>query len=148
MTADDREYPSRPCVGIGVVVLRRDEVLLIQRGKPPRIGQWGIPGGAQHAGETVFEAAAREVMEETGVAVRPQAIITVVDSVTRDAAGRVRYHYTLVEVLAEWLDGEPLAQDDAMAARWVKLAALDEIGMWSETVSVIRQGAAARTPSP
>ncbi len=144
MTADEREYPSRPWVGIGVVVLRQSEVLLIKRGKAPRLGQWGIPGGAQALGETVFEAARREVMEETGVAIRPDAIITVVDSVTRDEAGRVRYHYTLVEVLAEWQEGEPRALDDAAAAAWVALDDLDRLDLWSETVRVIGEGAAQR----
>jgi ADP-ribose pyrophosphatase YjhB (NUDIX family) len=144
VTGDDRQYPSRPWVGIGVVVLRGAEVLLIERGKPPRAGQWGIPGGAQHVGETVFDAAAREVMEETGVTIRPSAIITVVDSVSRDAAGRVRYHYTLVEVLAEWLTGEPEARDDAAAARWAGLGELDRLGLWAETARVIREGAALR----
>jgi ADP-ribose pyrophosphatase YjhB (NUDIX family) len=144
MTSDDRGYPSRPWVGIGVVVLRGSEVLLIQRGKPPRQGQWGIPGGAQHVGETVFEAAKREVAEETGVAIEPRAIITVVDSLTRDPDGRARYHYTLVEVLADWLAGEPTPRDDAQAARWVGLDTLESLGMWSETVRVIRLGMAER----
>ena len=147
MTSDDREYPSRPWVGIGVVVLRGDEVLLIQRGKAPRLGQWGIPGGAQHVGESVFEAAEREVREETGLAIRPRAIITVVDSVTRDPERRVRYHYTLVEVLADWLEGEPKAEDDVLDARWVKLDSLESLGMWAETVSVIRKAVVLRESS-
>ena len=65
--ADGREYPTRPWVGVGVIVFRGDEILLIKRGRPPGLGEWGIPGGAQNLGETVFEAAEREVREETGV---------------------------------------------------------------------------------
>ncbi len=79
-----REYPDRPWVGVGVVVWRGDEILLVRRAKPPRVGEWSIPGGAQSLGETVFEAAIREVREETGIAIRPTGIITVVDSILRD----------------------------------------------------------------
>src|SRR5690242_2338871 len=98
--ANDREFPARPWVGVGVVVWQGERVLLVRRGKAPRLGQWGIPGGAQHIGETLFEAAAREVWEETGLIVTPQAIITALDAISRDPDGKARYHYTLVEVLA------------------------------------------------
>ncbi|MBI1777420.1 MAG: NUDIX hydrolase [Proteobacteria bacterium] len=148
MTIDEREYPSRPWVGIGVVVLRRSEVLLVQRGKPPRLGQWGLPGGAQHVGETVFEAASREVLEETGVEIEPKAIVTAIDSISRDEAGRVRYHYTLVEVVADWRAGEAAARDDAAAAKWVTVDAIETLGMWSETVRVIGLAQSLRRTLP
>src|SRR3569833_2154085 len=106
-----REYPDRPWVGVGIVVWRDDKVLLVRRAKPPRLGEWSIPGGAQSLGETVFEAAIREVHEEAGIDIRPTAIITVVDSVIRDAELRAQYHYTLVEISAEWVAGEPVAAD-------------------------------------
>jgi len=63
-----REYPARPIVGVGVVVCRGEEVLLIRRGQPPRLGQWSLPGGGQEVGETIEEAVRREVREETGLA--------------------------------------------------------------------------------
>ena len=72
-----REYPDRPFVGVGVVVWRGDNVLLIQRGKPPRIGAWSLPGGAQELGETVRETAVREVREETGVEIDVTHLIDV-----------------------------------------------------------------------
>ena len=100
-----RSYPERPYVGVGVVVLRGDEVLLIQRGKPPKAGDWSIPGGAQHLGETVAEAALREVREETGLEVRLGEHLAVVDSIQRDAAGVVAFHYTLVDFAAYWVAG-------------------------------------------
>src|SRR3712207_2589394 len=84
----EREYPDRPWVGVGVIVWRGDQVLLVRRGRPPRAGQWGLPGGAQEVGETLFEAAAREVLEETGLTVRPYAVVTAVDAVNRDDDGR------------------------------------------------------------
>lgn len=140
-----REYPDRPWVGVGVVVWRDDRVLLIRRGRAPRLGQWALPGGAQAVGETVFETAVREVREETGLTVTPTGVVTVVDGITRDEAGRVRFHYTLVEVAADWVAGDPACADDALEARWAtpdEAAALTE---WDETRRVIALSADQRS---
>jgi len=140
-----REYPDRPWVGVGVVVWRGDRVLLIRRGKAPRLGQWSLPGGAQSVGETVFETAAREVLEETGLVVIPTGIVTVVDAITPDAEGCVHYHYTLIEVSAESAEGEAVCADDALEACW---ATPDEAGAlteWDETRRVILLAAAQRS---
>jgi 8-oxo-dGTP diphosphatase len=137
MSRAGREYPDRPWVGVGVVVWQDERVLLIRRGRAPRLGQWGLPGGAQSAGETLFEAAAREVLEETGLEVVPQAVVTALDSISRDEAGNVQFHYTLVEVVAECGPGEPKAADDAMDARWVPAGQVGELVEWDETVRVI-----------
>ena len=139
-----REYPDRPVVGVGVLVWRGDRVLLVRRGGPPRQGEWSLPGGVQELGETVFEAAAREVLEETGLDVAPQEVVTVVDTVTRDDDGGVRYHYTLVEVSAEWRGGEPRAADDAADVRWAGLDEVDRLLPWDETRRVVRLAAAGR----
>src|SRR6478735_351756 len=128
-----REYPNRPYVGVGVVVWRADRVLLIRRGKPPRIGEWSLPGGAQHVGETVAEAGHREVLEETGVTIDIGQVVAVVDMIDRDQLGGVRYHYTLVDLQAEWLSGDPVAGDDAQEAVFVPLDTLDHIELWTET---------------
>ena len=132
-----RQYPERPIVGVGVVVWREDKVLLVRRGKPPRQGSWSLPGGAQDLGETVFEAARREIMEETSLDIEVLGLVDVVDSIRHDAAGRVRYHYTLVDVVAEWRAGEATALDDAAAAAWFEPEALSGLGLWSETERVI-----------
>ena len=142
--ADSREYPDRPFVGVGVVVLKAESVLLLRRGRPPRLGEWSLPGGAQHVGETVAEAALREVREETGLVIESPALLDVVDSLVRDPEGRVRYHYTLVDFWAEWRSGLPQAGDDAQAAQWHARETLPQLGLWDETLRIISLAFAAR----
>ncbi len=132
-----RAYPERPLVGVGVVVCKGDQVLLVRRAKAPRRGQWSLPGGAQKLGETVRQAAIREVREETGLEVALTTLLDAVDSISRDAAGRVHYHYTLVDFAAEWRAGEPTAGGDAAEACWVARGDLDRYELWEETVRVI-----------
>ena len=137
----DRHYPDRPFVGVGVVVLRGEEVLLIQRGKQPRRGQWSLPGGVQELGETVHEAGSREVMEEAGVEIEIIGLVDVIDAIRRDGEGLIETHYTLVDLAALWRAGEARAGDDAMAVRWVPVADVPGLGLWSETVRVIQLAA-------
>ena len=135
-----REYPKHPLIGVGVVVFRESELLLIRRGKPPRLGQWSLPGGLQELGETVFHCARREAKEECGVEIEPLEVIDTVDAVTRDDKGAVRFHYTLIEVLAEWRAGEPRAGDDAMGVGWHDPAKIEALGMWAETNRIVAEG--------
>ena len=139
-----REYPDRPVVGVGAVVWRGQRVLLIRRGKPPRAGQWSLPGGGQQLGETLREAITREVREETGLELAELRLLTTVDLVEREAGGRVRYHYTLIDFTAEAADGEPLAGDDAAAVAWFEFDQLAELGLWSETLRIIGEASAMR----
>jgi len=139
-----REYPERPMVGVGVVVWREDEFLLIQRGKPPRRGAWSLPGGAQELGETVRETAAREIREETGVEIEVKELIDVFDTISRDDEGRIRLQYTLIDFTAEWQSGDAVAGDDAMGVRWVKMDEIAEYNLWTETARAIRMSAASR----
>lgn len=139
-----REYPDRPWVGVGVVIWRGERLLMIRRGRAPRIGQWSLPGGAQHVGETVFEAAVREAKEETGLDIVPTGIVTVVDSIVPDDAGRIHYHYTLVEVSAESGAGDLVAGDDASEVRWMSVEEAGAVTPWDETRRVIALSAAQR----
>ncbi|WP_170605925.1 NUDIX hydrolase [Ruegeria arenilitoris] len=107
-----------PKIGALAVVLHQDQVLLVQRKKQPDQGLWGFPGGHVEWGETVLEAAARELLEETGVTARPDSYIDNLDLLGRDAAGRVQSHYLLVGVMCRYLSGAPVAADDARDARW------------------------------
>lgn len=125
-------------IGVGVVVLKGDDVLLIRRGKPPRIGEWSLPGGLQELGETVADAARREVMEETGIDIDLGPILDTVDIIRRDDAGEIETHYTLVDYAAEWTAGEPVAGDDAMHAEFVPVAEIEGLGMWDATVDMIK----------
>lgn len=132
-----REYPDRPFVGIGIVVLKPGHVLLVRRGKPPNIGSWTLPGGAQDIGETAEAAARRELMEETGVTVGPLQLAANVDAITRDRDGRVRYHYTILDFAGRWEAGEPRGDSDAAEAVWVRFEALADYKLWSEAHRVI-----------
>jgi 8-oxo-dGTP diphosphatase len=113
-----RTYPCRPWVGVGVIVWRDGKVLLARRARPPRLGEWSIPGGAQQVGETVAQAAEREIFEETGLTVRAAELVSVEDAVTRDADGAVLYHYTLIEIAADRQAGDATAADDVDAVVW------------------------------
>ncbi|MCB2056058.1 MAG: NUDIX hydrolase [Geminicoccaceae bacterium] len=134
---EGRRYPRRPIVGVGVVVVRGDRVLLIRRGKPPRQGQWSLPGGAQELGETVEEAGRREVLEETGLHLERVAPLTVVDLIDRDEAGEVRFHYTLVDLVASSVTGEPQAAGDAADAVWVSFDDAARLPLWNETHRIL-----------
>ena len=136
---ESREYPTRPFVGVGVVVLKDSSVLMIRRGKPPKVGEWSLPGGSQNVGETVRQTAAREVLEETGVTIGEPYFLEVIDAIIPDAEGSIRFHYTLVDFFAEWASGEPAADDDAEHAEWIPLARLDELEMWEKTREMIRK---------
>lgn len=142
----ERTYPLRPIVGVGAVIWRGDRVLLIRRGKAPRAGQWSLPGGAQHLGETLREAITREVREETGLELADLRLLTTVDLIEREPDGRVLYHYTLVDFTAEAPTGDPVAADDAAAAAWFRADELSALGLWAETLRIIGEAAAQRGP--
>jgi ADP-ribose pyrophosphatase YjhB (NUDIX family) len=132
-----REYPAQPITGVGVVVWHGDRVLLVQRARPPRQGQWSLPGGGQQLGETLTDAARREVREEAGLEVELGEVIATLDLIERDAGGRVRYHYVLIDFVAEAASAELRPGDDAAAARWFTLEEAERLGLWSETLRVI-----------
>jgi len=133
----DREFPQRPIVGIGVVVIEDDRVLLICRGKEPRRGTWSLPGGAQELGKSVAKGAVREAKEETGLNIEIIGLLDVVDSIDADDSGAVRYHYTLVDFVARPIGGRIEASDDAAEVRWFDREDVSRLGLWSETERII-----------
>jgi len=137
-----RYYPSQPLVGVGIVIWKDDQFCLIKRVKAPRKGMLSLPGGAQELGETYFEAAKREILEETNMVVKVLGLVDVVDSITHDDEGKVKLHYTLVDVYAKWISGEPQGGSDAMDAAWYPYETLEWLILWSETERIIQESRA------
>lgn len=129
--------PRTPVVGVGVVCLRGGEVLLVRRGRPPRAGEWSLPGGRLEWGERLADGALRELKEETGVEARLSGLLDVVDGLFDEEAGGVGHHYVLVDYLAHWMAGNPRPGDDATEARFFAAAAALERVSWAETRRVI-----------
>ncbi|UCC63257.1 MAG: NUDIX hydrolase [Anaerolineae bacterium] len=125
----EREYPLAPLVGVAGVVIQDGCVLMIQRGREPGRGRWSIPGGRLHLGERLCDGVKREILEECGVRVRAGKVLGVADLIQRDDDGRVRYHYVLVDLAAEYLSGDPQPSSDALAARWVPFDELPVLEM-------------------
>ncbi len=134
---DSREYPSRPICGVGAVVRRGAQVLLIQRGNPPRRGDLSLPGGAVELGETLREALRREVREECGIEIAVAELLDTFEFLLRDDAGRLQYHYIIVDFAAEYVSGEVHAASDALDAHWVGVGDLDGLPLPSKTRQVI-----------
>jgi len=128
---------------VGVVLFRGPSVLLIRRSAPPWAREWSLPGGGQELGETVVEAALRELAEETGLAPDgPLHLVDVVDAIVRDGAGRVRFHYTLIDFAAHAGPGEPVPGGDCASLAWTPLEALPVLPLWDRTRAVITKAAA------
>ena len=135
-----REYPERPLVGVGAVIVEGDRVVLVRRTAPPMAGEWSIPGGLLELGETLRAGAEREALEETGLQVEAGEVVGVLDRIVPDAAGKPRYHYVLIDFLCRRLSGELRAGGDAAEARWVLESELAGLGVAEAAVKVIRKG--------
>jgi 8-oxo-dGTP diphosphatase len=118
-----REYPSQPIVGVGVVIMEGGRLVLVRRGAEPALGKWSFPGGAVELGETVREAAVREAKEECGLDVEivEETPMDAYDILELDEEGRLRYHYVLLQFLAEPKDGVLEPTSDVTDARWIPL---------------------------
>jgi ADP-ribose pyrophosphatase len=121
------EYPDFPRVAVGAVVFHRGRVLLVRRGKSPARGKWAIPGGSVELGESLQAAAEREIREETGLEIRAGRPVLTFEVIRRDPGGRVRHHYVIVDLAAEYLGGRLQPGDDVLEARWVSEGELEKL---------------------
>jgi ADP-ribose pyrophosphatase YjhB (NUDIX family) len=135
-----RRYPDAPLVGVGVAIFdAAGRVLLVQRGRPPRQGQWGIPGGLVELGETLADAAHREVFEECAVEIELGGLVAAFEPVERDAAGRIEYHYVVLDYWGRLRGGTAQPQDDAAALAWAAMDDLDRYALNSDTRQVVEK---------
>jgi 8-oxo-dGTP diphosphatase len=137
------EFPDRPLPAVGAIVFREERILLVKRAEEPDAGGWSLPGGVLEVGETVESAVVRETLEETQVQVRPGGVFEVGDFI-RTAGGQARWHYVLIDLLCDYVDGEPMAGTDAANARWIPLAELAEYDIVESALDVLRRASASR----
>ena len=133
----EREYPALPRVAVGAVVIKDDAILLVKRGMPPGKDLWAIPGGGLQLGETLERAAEREIMEETGVIIRARNPIYTFDFIERDDEDRIRFHYVIIDILADYIAGTPHGADDAADARWFTVKDLQTIPISQKTIHLL-----------
>jgi ADP-ribose pyrophosphatase len=115
----NRQYPTHPQVAVGAIVFNKGRILLVRRRNPPAEGIWAIPGGKVRLGETLQQAAEREILEETGIVIRASAPVFTFDMIDRDRWGRPRFHYVITDLEAIYVSGQILPGDDALSAKWV-----------------------------
>ena len=135
----EREYPDRPILAVGAVVVKDGKVLLARRGADPGRGLWSLPGGAVQPGEGLKAAVVRELREECGIEVAVEEAAEVVERMIPDAGGRLQYHYVILDYRARWLRGDLLPSDEVEEARWVDPADLHHYTVTRGTADVIRR---------
>ena len=138
MSESKNNYPDLPRVAVGAIVFKDKQVLLVRRANPPSQDVWAIPGGNVQLGESLQQAAEREILEETGVRIQAGAPVFTFDYIDRDGAGRVKFHYVIVDMVAEYLSGEPQAGDDAADARWVSPRAIKTLKVSAMTRKLLK----------
>lgn len=146
-----REYPDRPIVGVGAVIVDHKRVLLARRARAPLLGRWSLPGGVVELGETLRAAAEREALEETGLGVKAGEVLEVLDRIIPGEDGRPQYHYVLVDFLCEWVGGDVRAGGDATEVAWAEEDELPKFQLEELAIAVIRkafnrQGRKGSTP--
>lgn len=132
-------YPDSPKVAVGAIVFKDDRILLVQRGQPPAEGIWAIPGGSVKLGETLQEAAEREIFEETGLSIRAGQPVYTFDVVDRDTDGNIRFHYVIVDLMADYISGEPRSGDDAMDVGWFSAREMQHAKVSKTTRTLLKE---------
>jgi 8-oxo-dGTP diphosphatase len=132
-------YPECPVVAVGAVVFNEERVLLVRRGQPPSCDLWAIPGGKVRLGETLQTAAEREILEETGLTVCARQPVYTFDIIEQDAQGRIRFHYVIVDLIADYVAGTISAGDDAREVRWIGPDEIRRLEVSPQTVDLLQR---------
>lgn len=132
-------YPGCPQVAVGAVVFKEDKVLLILRGKPPAENHWSIPGGCVELGETLQEAAEREIREETGLFIQARKPVYTFDVIERDHKGEILFHYVIVDLEADYVSGELRPGDDAVDVCWASSQDVKSLNVSAATRKLLKQ---------
>ena len=132
-----REFPSVPRVAVGALVVEAGKLLMICRAKAPGSGVWAIPGGGLEIGETLQAAAEREIYEETGLRIRAGEPFYAFEIIERDEQGKVRFHYVVVDLMAEVIGGKLCPGDDALDVRWVSPQEISGMPVSAKTLELI-----------
>jgi 8-oxo-dGTP diphosphatase len=135
-----RDYPDRPILGVGAVIVSQGRALLVRRATEPLKGEWSVPGGVLELGETLYDGVTREVLEECGLRVEPGPVLEVFDSIFRDLEGRTQYHYVLIDYLCSVIGGEACAASDVSEVRWVQEQELAGMELRESIERVVRKG--------
>jgi ADP-ribose pyrophosphatase len=135
----DGRYPECPVVAVGAVVFNEERVLLVRRGQPPSQDLWAIPGGKVRLGETLQAAAEREILEETGLTVRARQPVYTFDLIEQDAQGRIRFHYVIVDLIADYVTGTISAGDDAREVRWIGPGEIRQLKVSPQTIDLLQR---------
>lgn len=130
---------AAPKIGVGIILLKEQQVLLVRRKNPPGAGKWSLPGGKQEYGETVQQTARRELREETGLDCGPLILAGYVDSIHYDDAGHITFHYTILDFAARYIGGQPQAADDVLDWAWVSPDEFDAYELWDEARHLINR---------
>ena len=121
-----KEYPKHPIVGVGAIIIQNGKILIVRRGSEPGKGKWSVPGGLVELGETVEQTVVREVKEECGLDVEVDRLIDVVDSMTFDGNGKLKYHFVILDFFVKLKGGELKPGDDAKEALWVPVEEVEK----------------------
>ena len=138
-TKPENSYPDHPRVAVGAFVFKDDKVLLVRRAKAPSEDLWAIPGGKVRLGESLKKAAEREIKEETGITIQAREPVFTFDHIETDGNDRIRFHYVIVDLSADYVSGHPRPGDDALEARWISSARLKDLNVSKKTLEVLAE---------